>query len=76
MTNRPTIIDRTLARLPTDDLDTAVSWVWFFASDPTERNAVDAWLVKQNHPLAMQPGTATDRFRAIVAELSSARGGK
>ena len=69
MKDRPTIIDSALLRAKSEGVDSAVSWIWFFGSDPTERDAVDKWLVTTQHPLAMQPGTPTDRFRAIVKEL-------
>ena len=68
---RPTIIDKALSRAKTEGVDSAVSWIWFFDSDSTERNAVDKWLVDTQHPLAMQPGIQTDRFRAIVKELTT-----
>ena len=35
-----------------------------------ERDAVDAWLIKMGHPLAMKAGTAQGRFQAIVQELA------
>ena len=44
------------------------AWVWFQASTG-ERAEVDRWLVADEHPLAMQPGTPEQRFRTVVAEL-------
>lgn len=72
MTNRPAIINEAVSRSQCsgETVDTAVSWIWFFGSDADGRSTVDQWLVEQGHPLAMQPGTDTDRFRAIVTELA------
>ena len=66
----PTIITDAITRARREDLDSAVSWIWFFSSDAEARASVDSWLVSTQHPLAKEPGTKCDRFRAIVKELS------
>ena len=49
--------------------DDYTAWVWFHASTQEERNAVDQYLVDSQNPLAMEPGTAEQRFRRLVDEV-------
>lgn len=46
-----------------------VDWADMHATQ-AERDAVDAWLVAQGHPLAMKAGTQETRLKAIVRELA------
>ena len=65
----PHILDDVLQRvLAGESLDSAVVWVWFHASTATDRSAIDSWLVKLQHPLAGEPSTPEQRFRAICRE--------
>jgi len=52
-------------------LTRACTWVWFQCATSAEREEVDRWIVGIGHPLGFEPGTAENRFRAIVRELAA-----
>lgn len=49
-------------------------WYFHMAMSQADRDAFDAHLVAIKHPLAYEPGTQEQRFRAYVAEIVAKQG--
>ena len=65
----PYLIDCALARIECgESLDAACAWIWDRHSTRAEREAVDAWLVATQHPMAQEAGLPRHRFRQLVRE--------
>jgi hypothetical protein len=64
----PSLVKDAVARVKSGEtLDQAANWVWF-QSPSSERKKVDAWIVETKHSLGFEPGTAEQRFKALVRE--------
>lgn len=60
-------VARAIARLKRGDTR-GPDWE-FMHFNASDRNLFDDWLVRFKHPLAFEPGTQEQRFKAIVKEI-------
>ena len=65
-TNLPQIVKDAIYRMKFGDKD--IMWSWF-QSTSIERESVDRWIITNNHPLGIQPGTKEYRFKELVKEI-------
>ena len=63
----PLVLDAAHSVRAGESLDRAVGWYWCLGGGE-RRAAVDEWILATGHPLAQEPGTAEQRFRALVRE--------
>ena len=71
MTDEMTLADFRNLRLDlrqavTVDGETTLSWAWFQAMTPVNRDAFERALVRFNHPLAYDASSRFERFRRFV----------